>query len=73
MSDLLKSNDSLYTELRKTNERYLNQRVENAKLKDEIQILQSQLEQQLQSSSKIGNLSRDGGQSPNTGDRSGSR
>jgi hypothetical protein len=61
MSDLLKSNDSLYTELRKTNERYLNQRVENAKLKDEIQILQSQLEQQLQSSSKIGNLSRDGG------------
>ena len=46
VSELIKSNDQLYSELRKTNERYLNQRVENAKLKDEIQILQGQLEAQ---------------------------
>jgi hypothetical protein len=63
----VKSNDQLYGELRKTNERYLNQRVENAKLKDEIQILQAQLENQLQSSSN--KLSRDGAQSPIIGSR----
>ena len=60
VTELVKSNDQLYGELRKTNERYLNQRVENAKLKDEIQILHAQLENQLQSSSKLANLSRDG-------------
>lgn len=62
MQELLKNNDQLYAELRKTNERYLNQRVENAKLKDEIQILQNQLDQNLRSppqneSSPINNLS----------------
>lgn len=69
VTELVKSNDQLYGELRKTNERYLNQRVENAKLKDEIQILQAQLENQLQSSSKLANLSRDGAQSPINGSR----
>lgn len=44
MSDLLKNNDHIYQELRKATEKYLNQRVENSKLKDEIQILQAQLE-----------------------------
>jgi hypothetical protein len=41
MQELLKSNDQIYTELRKATEKYLNQRVENTKLKDEIQMLQS--------------------------------
>ncbi len=49
MQELLKNNDQLYSELRKTNERYLNQRVENTKLKDEIQMLQNQLEQSMRS------------------------
>ena len=39
MSELLRNNDQIYQELRKANEKYLNQRVENNKLKDEIQIL----------------------------------
>lgn len=46
MAELLKNNDHIYQELRKATEKYLNQRVENSKLKDEIQILNSQLEQQ---------------------------
>ena len=45
MSELIKSNYQIYLELRKANEKYLNQRVENTKLKDEIQSLQSQIEQ----------------------------
>lgn len=39
ISELLRNNDQLYQELRKANEKYLNQRVENNKLKDEIQML----------------------------------
>lgn len=44
MNELLKNNDHIYQELRKATEKYLNQRVENSKLKDEIQILQGQLD-----------------------------
>lgn len=46
MSELLKNNDHIYQELRKATEKYLNQRVENSKLKDEIQILTAQLDSQ---------------------------
>ena len=44
MQDLLKSHDQIYQELRKATEKYLNQRVENTKLRDEIQMLQTQLD-----------------------------
>ena len=44
VSELIKSNDQIYMELRKANEKYLNQRVENTKLKDEILVLQQQID-----------------------------
>jgi hypothetical protein len=37
--ELQRNNEQIYHELRKANEKYLNQRVENNKLKDEIQML----------------------------------
>ncbi len=36
--------DQIYQDLRKANEKYLNQKVDNNKLKDEVQILQNALE-----------------------------
>ncbi len=45
ISELQRNNDSLFAELRKANEKYLNQRVESNKLKDEIQILQNALQE----------------------------
>ncbi len=44
IGELQRNNDNLFIELRKANEKYLNQRVENNRLKDEIQLLQSSLD-----------------------------
>lgn len=40
-----RNNEQIYQELRKANEKYLNQRVENNKLKDENHILKNNLEE----------------------------
>ena len=45
VNELLRSNDQIYQELRRANEKYLNQRVDNNKLKDEIQSLHNSLEE----------------------------
>lgn len=44
MQELLKSNEGIQQDLRKATEKYLNQRVDNTKLRDEIQMLQAQLD-----------------------------
>jgi signal transduction protein with GAF and PtsI domain len=41
---LQRNYDQIYQDLRKANEKYLNQKVDNNKLKDEVQILQNALE-----------------------------
>lgn len=41
----MRNNEQIYSELKKANEKYLNQRVENSKLKDEINVLQGQIDQ----------------------------
>ena len=44
VQELLKSNEAIQQDLRKATEKYLNQRVDNTKLRDEIQMLQAQLD-----------------------------
>lgn len=45
VAELQENNDQLFGELRKANEKYLDVRVENNKLKDQIQTLKLQIDQ----------------------------
>ena len=45
LQDLQDSNEQLFSELRKANEKYLDVRVENNKLKDQIQSLRLNIDQ----------------------------